>query len=341
MTDVWILSFAAAVPFITLLVVALTYQRLGFYWAAIPIVFAIYFLVSESAALGQHNYQYGPVPAKIDLYALFGRTAPPGDSPCTQTSLGVPVSVVLMEALLLFGMLRTTDFLSPPQWLRPGMDGLMAVTIDLILDPVVANSLWCSDGTGSSLHAGLGLWVWFTSLANPGQWLGIPLVNFAAWFFGAVAISAAVRIVASIMDVGNQTMAQQFISATGALVICLVLGLTMEAASFAFMGRLLDGDSISAIQRWLVICSIFGFVAWSIVKSDSRFHHDADFHWEIIALPAFLFGYMGCALMLDGPWDDWPQLILIYLVCAALFASYASAPYVRSLWRRYRRTGAV
>lgn len=336
MDDPWILSYAIGVTVASLLILTVTYRRHGFYWASVPVIFTIYFLISESVALGQHHYQYGPLPWQVDLWQWLGHSpAPPSDA-CSQTSLAVPIPVVLMEGFLLFGMLRTTDLLAPPQWLRPLMDGLMAVTIDLILDPVVANSLWCGggEGHGDGLHSGVGLWVWFTDEANPGQWFGIPLVNFAAWFFGAAAISASVRFVAARMDVVRLSLSQQFISAVGALMLCLVIGLALEAACFALMQNLFDSAEIPPIQRWLVLLGVLGAVALAVVLARDEFRRGWHFHWEVVALPTFLFAYMGWALLTAEPWQNHMALILVYVTCGFLFASYALAPYAKRVLQR-------
>jgi hypothetical protein len=333
--DPWHLGFVIGIYSITLLVVALTYRSEGFYWAMVPLVFAAYFLISESAAIASGNYFYANLPLNIDLAGLFAASArPPQPHACIQPSLAVPLSVVLMEGLIVFGLVRTTDFLAPPERMRPFMDGLMAVTIDLALDPIVANSLWCGAGSGPGdpVHGGVGLWTWFTHESNPPQWLGIPLVNFSAWFFGVVAISASVRLVASKMNVKSLDVWQQAISAVGAMVIVIVLGLVAEMASFRVMDELLGGVSVSRGQRWAILIGILGVTGLAIVAASRHFEHGHRFCWEVVVLPAFLFAYMGLALLARGPWSDWTLLASAWLLCALAYFAYARAPYLRRAW---------
>jgi hypothetical protein len=331
--DPWHLGFTIGIYSITLLVVALTYKSEGFYWAMVPLVFAVYFLISESAAIARGNYVYANLLVNVDLAGLFATslrsTAPPG---CVQHSLAVPLAVVLMEGLIVFGLVRTTDFLAPPAWMRPFMDGLMAVTIDLSLDPIAASSIWCGSGPGEPVHGGIGLWTWFTHASNPPQWFGIPLVNFSAWFFGPVAISASVRLVASKMNVETLDIWQQAISAVGAMVIVIALGLAAELASFRVMDELLGGVAVTRAQRWAILIGILGVTGLAIVAASRNFEHGHRFCWEVVVLPAFLFAYMGLALLARGPWSDWTLLASAWLLCALAYFAYARAPYLKRAW---------
>jgi len=333
----WHVGFEIGIYSITLLVVAVTYRNEGFYWALVPLVFGAYFLISESAAIAAGSYVYAKLYLGIDLSRFFvpsmRRLAPPG---CVQGSLAVPLAVVLMEGLIVFSVVRTTDFLAPPQWVRPFMDGLMAVTIDVVLDPIAANSLWCGSGVGESVHGGLGLWTWFTHEANPPQWFGVPLVNFSAWFFGPVAISASVRFVASKMNVKTLDLWQQGISAVGATVIVIVLGLAAEMLSFRVMDALLDRPAVTRADRWAILMGILTVTTGATVAASRRFRHDHRFCWEVTVLPAFLFVYMALALLATGPWSDWTLLASAWVMCAIAYFSYARAPFLRRAWRGLR-----
>jgi putative membrane protein len=76
----------------------------------------------------------------------------------------VPWSVPLGFIPLLFGtMAIVTQYIQKP-WLVILVSASLLVVVDLIIDPVFVQ---------------LGIWIWLT----PGQYYGIPLVNFTGWFF--------------------------------------------------------------------------------------------------------------------------------------------------------------
>jgi len=136
------------------------------------------------------------------------------------------------------------------------------------------------------------------------------------------------------MKVDTLDIWQQIISAIGALVLVISLGLVAEFASFWVMGDLLDGPGVTDAQRWGILLGVLGAVALAIVSVSSRFKHDARFHWEILVLPGFLFVYMGMALLWAGPWNDLALLIEVWVACAVAFFAYARAPYLKAAWKR-------
>lgn len=106
----------------------------------------------------------------------------------------LPIEIPLMEASIAYVALHATRLVGATYWSRPFLAGMAVVTIDALLDPVVSDAFTCDVPQARTF--GLGLWRWFTEPAAMGQWYGIPLFNFGAWYASAI-ISVGVPGMAS------------------------------------------------------------------------------------------------------------------------------------------------
>jgi hypothetical protein len=112
---------------------------------------------------------------------------------------GVPIEVTVSWAVILTCCMRTSDQLALNIKWRPLFDGLMAVALDFVLDPVLSASRavpalgpGCLSG-GHAAVGGLGMWIWCVPPSIPAFWLNVPLINFVGWIFFVAALSHAVR----------------------------------------------------------------------------------------------------------------------------------------------------
>lgn len=96
----------------------------------------------------------------------------------------IPIEVPLMEGTIAYVALHATRLVGATYWSRPFLAGMAVLALDGLLDPAVSDAFHC-DGQGARTF-GLGLWRWFTEPAAMGQWYGIPLFNFGAWYAGAI-----------------------------------------------------------------------------------------------------------------------------------------------------------
>jgi 4-hydroxybenzoate polyprenyltransferase len=176
-------------------------------WLREPVVFGL-FVVSmwllESYALYRTPYYAYSSTFSDKLPRLlsdwFPAHLPAGNTnACTVTARSladhIPLSVLLFEASLAYAAMWITRRLSVDSVAQPVLAGLLMLAVDLILDPVVAQSHSCDAATvlrGS--EGGIGLWHWFipqsatdlrgqTPLAT---WFNVPLFNFGLWFAGPV-----------------------------------------------------------------------------------------------------------------------------------------------------------
>jgi hypothetical protein len=87
----------------------------------------------------------------------------------------IPLSIPIFEGALAFAALWTARFLGGPVWLRPLFAGLALVSIDLMIDPIVASTYDCTGASVRKGLAGAG-----TSRVEMTQFYGIPLFNSSA-----------------------------------------------------------------------------------------------------------------------------------------------------------------
>jgi len=87
----------------------------------------------------------------------------------------VPLCISVSWGIIIYTALETTDRLALPLLLRPLLDTLLALTIDLAMDAVAIR---------------LGFWTW----GMDGAWFGVPLGNFYGWFWVVLSFSLLVRL---------------------------------------------------------------------------------------------------------------------------------------------------
>ena len=128
------------------------------------IVFMLYGLMVETAAVSYQFYSYAPFAFSI------GHT---------------PIVIALGWAVIGSSAMEFSDGLNMAQWAKPFLDALLALLIDLGMDAVAIRD--------QHLFAGerLGMWNW--GLAFDEQWFGVPYANFMAWWLIIFLMSACLR----------------------------------------------------------------------------------------------------------------------------------------------------
>lgn len=91
---------------------------------------------------------------------------------------GAPLAIALLWGVILQSAMALSDRLALPAPVRPLLDGLLAVLLDLSLDAVAIR---------------VGYWHWTIPLTA--GWYGVPAGNLSAWIWVAVWFSAATRAV--------------------------------------------------------------------------------------------------------------------------------------------------
>ena len=97
--------------------------------------------------------------------------------------LNVPLCIGVAWSCILYSVMEFSDASSLPYWLRPILDGLLALNIDLALDAIAIR---------------LGFWDWGRGLDF--QYFGVPYPNFWAWFWVVFSFSFGYRLFARRKD---------------------------------------------------------------------------------------------------------------------------------------------
>lgn len=125
----------------------------------------------------------------------------------------VPACVVASWGSILYASIVTVRKLPLSALGRPLVAGLLALVLDVALDPVAASSKITSGVHGLCTGAlppgsanGIGFWVWCVPSAEIPTWFGIPLGNFFGWWAAITAYVAAIEISDHVMKRTRQML---------------------------------------------------------------------------------------------------------------------------------------
>jgi hypothetical protein len=86
----------------------------------------------------------------------------------------VPLSVPLVEYLVIYAVLRLLGSMDVPFWTKPFIVGVSGMLFDFSLDPLAVRQVF------STKEAFIGRWTWFISPGDVNIF-GIPVYNFSGW----------------------------------------------------------------------------------------------------------------------------------------------------------------
>ncbi len=92
----------------------------------------------------------------------------------------VPLAIGIGWGVIIYSAKLFSDATNLPETIRPLLDGLLALNIDLAMDAIAIR---------------LGMWDWGMGLQF--QFFGVPYANFWAWFWVVVSFSASMRLLTS------------------------------------------------------------------------------------------------------------------------------------------------
>ncbi len=139
---------------------------------------------------------------------------------------GVPLAISCAWAIVAHSAMRLSDAYPLSSRVRPLLDALIAVNLDIAMDPVASK---------------LGLWVW-TSPAAAHGWYGVPIDNFFGWVAAVASFSYVARYIRTInfrtWRARLAYFASPFLSYVGlyiGIVIFWFVTATVQTSIFIFM----------------------------------------------------------------------------------------------------------
>lgn len=212
---------------------------------------------------------------------------------------GVPLCIGLSWGVIIYAAMATSDQFGLPWFLRPIVDAMLALTIDLGMDAIAIR---------------LGFWTWGAA----GPWFGVPLGNFYAWFLVVFGFSLVLRLARRSALAGRRALLGD-LAVVGVAVPLSVLGLVPLLRPY--VGLLSQGR-----VAWLILGGLLGagalFALWAALRP--RQQHSPDL--LLLGVPLSFHGFFFGALVWSGIGRQTPALIGISaLVLAASLLLHGGA----------------
>lgn len=238
---------------------------------------------------------------------------------CRAPNSCVPLAIPLMEGIIIYAAMRTSDRLLAPWQIRPLIDGLLALALDIAIDPIVSIGVPCQPRTVGVVAHGLGFWVWKLQAAEE-AWLGVDLNNFAGWFFGAATFSLALRLWQRWVPPGSKGVLGDLVAAAMAVPSTL-LALVAIIQSYKWIVAAIGGE------QWVLFVLIVAAALLVVLRYTRAAPQTYPLDWVVLAVPAFFFAFTLGALLLTDLLQRRPILLALWLAAFAVAAAAFSLPY--------------
>jgi hypothetical protein len=237
------------------------------------------FLVEYTEVRQTHSYAYGQF-----LIMLGGI---------------IPLAVCVGWGLIIYAAVETSNRLQIPVVLRPLLDGLLALSIDLNLDPIAVS---------------FGFWRWEES----GPYFGIPSGNFIGWFVVVASFSALLHWGRRWLPPDEQGLWGK----AGLPLLVTPAALLLVFLIFELYERLALTDRATAVLLLLGGLSIVAvFSYWRY------FRRDYPFAPYVLATPLYFHIYCIAAYILFGIFRQSLLLAPALLIVAVLSLWLFTLPY--------------
>jgi hypothetical protein len=237
------------------------------------------FLVEYTEVRQTHSYSYG------QFLVMLGGI--------------IPLAVCVGWGLIIYAAVETSNRLQIPLLLRPLLDGLLALSIDLNLDPIAVS---------------LGFWRW----EETGPYFGIPSGNFIGWFVVVASFS-------TLLHLGRRWFPpneQGFWGKAGLPLVITPLALLLAFLIFELYERLALADRATAVLLLIVGLSIAAvFSYWRY------FQRDYPLAPYVLATPLYFHIYCIGAYIFAAIFSQSLALALALLIVAALSLWLFTLPY--------------
>lgn len=244
---------------------------------------------------------------------------------CTAPSACVPLAIPVMEAMIIYAIVQTSNRLKLPWAVRPVLDGLLAMSIDLVMDPVVSASLMCQPGIQPvTVEPGAGFWVW---LLRPEQTVfgitleqnllfGIPLNNFSGWFLSIVIFSFMLRIGWLKIPPGSRGILGDVIVPVVAIPLTLIAFAGVIAAYQWLIKYVLGSE-------WILVAIILAVSVLAVLRFARRAGRDHPIDLVLLAVPFVFHLYFLALLFASDLYRKVPALVVfvpaLFLISMLMF----------------------
>jgi uncharacterized membrane protein len=207
----------------------------------------------------------------------------------------VPLAVGMGWGVILYAVMETSDSWNLPGAARPWVDALLALSIDLSMDAIAIR---------------MGMWSW----AYYGEWFGVPLANFFAWFVVVAAFSGATRSLRGRLSA--------WLAAPLAVILSLVVLVSADSLYVTYATPNRQVPVLAALA--LAAC----LVAWSGRRSVRA---PVRMHWTAAAVPLSFHAFFIAMLIAFGYYRAVPALLAVCLGSLVLSLGIHLAPLRRRL----------
>lgn len=314
----WLVSIAVVPPVLIFAWYVVRASRVSRYQAVALFAAFIYGMTVETLALHTtHDYDYA------NLWLMFGRRPD-----------WVPVTIGVCWAAILYVVMRTSDALNLPSWQRPFFDGATAMTIDLMLDPVMSSTrtvsnmfLPCMDETGP-LRGGLSLWTWCEPVsAQIAYWFTVPISNFLGWFIVITTLSFTVRLGERHLRGAQRSLLGQAVL----LLLMAALAIGLDAVVGKTTGVLAPSMIRDRITLALVIMMPFALV----LTQRGTLNFRNAFAPGLLAWPAYAYVTWGGLYFVTGIGaSEWPAEAALMIATIAAGVLLLLMPYLGTFTQR-------
>lgn len=196
----------------------------------------------------------------------------------------VPLCIGVSWGIIIYTAMETSDRFALPWYLRPVLDALLALNIDLSMDAIAIR---------------LGFWTW----GQAGPWFGVPLGNFYAWLIVVLGFSLLLRL-------------GRLWSLAGRLVLLVDLAAAILATALSISALMaLLPPYIALVSRgvsgWLIVGALLGASALLAIWAARRTPPGHPVDLVPLSVPLFFHVFFFGALLWSGVYRQTPALIPI------------------------------
>ncbi len=200
----------------------------------------------------------------------------------------VPLCIGVSWGMIIYTALATSDRLRLPWALRPLLDTLLALSIDLSMDAVAIR---------------LGFWTW----GMDGAWFGVPLGNFYGWYWVVLSFSLLLRL-------GRRWLPRGWLGDVGVPVLAVPLSVLILIRMLAVYTSLMQ----RGLSDWLVVGVLVGVTTVVVLPQLRSTPQGEPVDLLILAVPLFFHLFFLGALFWAGIAAKLPVLVVISLVLLLL-----------------------